>query len=331
MIFSDYQTSERMAAKLAAIPLPDLQGKAVLDVGCDFGWWSALAAERGAAAIVGIDRGREVRRAGFVDVAAECTRLQIPRATFRRIHLGKQWPAIGRFDVIFYFSLYHHVYQAAGGDHEPVWFWLWQHLAPGGELLWENPLSIQDPVVAADVQAEYHAAYTPESILRAADRYFTAQYLGPAGHVPTREVYRFRARPMRIDALAADVVSGAGGARRAFGYAENRRVGEIESVLGFRPYPGSLNLQAVRDFDWDVAYLRARLLDVVDRRAGLESPWAPRWARLYPVQVDGLAAWAFRFEGESYPRSFLECIASGRLRDALRRREVVLCRQRPTQ
>ena len=48
-IAPDYQTLRRMAAKLQAVPLPELRGKRVLDVGCDAGAWCWLAAEQGAA------------------------------------------------------------------------------------------------------------------------------------------------------------------------------------------------------------------------------------------------------------------------------------------
>jgi SAM-dependent methyltransferase len=71
--WGDYQTADRMAKKRRAIPLPELKGKRVLDVGCDYGWWCREASIAGAKYILGIDRGREVRMVqggkAFVDLA----------------------------------------------------------------------------------------------------------------------------------------------------------------------------------------------------------------------------------------------------------------------
>ena len=60
----------RMQQKLAAIEdvIPDLTGKDVLDIGCDFGFWSFLSAERGADKVVGLDRNRDVKGLGKVDL-----------------------------------------------------------------------------------------------------------------------------------------------------------------------------------------------------------------------------------------------------------------------
>jgi len=46
---------------------------------------------------------------------------------FEHIDVGKQWREFGHFEVVFLFSLYHHIYECAGGDHRPIWFWLWRH------------------------------------------------------------------------------------------------------------------------------------------------------------------------------------------------------------
>jgi 2-polyprenyl-3-methyl-5-hydroxy-6-metoxy-1,4-benzoquinol methylase len=50
--WAGYQTPQRMSAKLKAIPLPFMLGRRVLDVGCDAGFFSFLAAERGASEVV---------------------------------------------------------------------------------------------------------------------------------------------------------------------------------------------------------------------------------------------------------------------------------------
>jgi SAM-dependent methyltransferase len=114
----DYQTKERMALKRQAIPLPDLKDKTVLDIGCDHGYWSFLACQMGASSVLGIDRNRKVkdRMADLVAVNTEAARLMKLPCEFRKYDIGRQWPNLGRFDVSFLFSLYHHIYQNCG-DH----------------------------------------------------------------------------------------------------------------------------------------------------------------------------------------------------------------------
>ena len=86
---------------------------------------------------------------------------------------------------------------------------------------------------------------------------------------------------------------------------------EFQSLLGVRPVPGSLNVHLTEPFDWESRYYRAQLLDVVDRSAGLDSAWQPRWARIYPLAGE---VFAFRFEGETYQDDFVELIAGRQLR-----------------
>jgi hypothetical protein len=61
---------------------------------------------------------------------------------------------------------------------------------------------------------------------------------------------------------------------------------------------------------------------LVDRSLGLDSEWAMRWARFYPVMGN---AFAFRFENESYPDNFVELIAEYLLADVIGRQQAVLC------
>jgi len=316
----DYQTPERMAIKREAIPLPECSGTRVLDIGCDHGYWSFLAAGQGAGEVVGIDRNRLVKGRGFVDLIAEnrAHAAQHPQGsvcTFRQVELGRQWPALGAFDIVLMFSVYHHVFECAGGDHLPIWFWLWRQCAPGGVVFWENPVDTSDSVVQRNVSAVHHARYNKANILNAADRYFEAEYIGPALHVPTREVWCFRRREIAPKAYLTRSQAGADGATAAFEYAEGRRIAEIEHAIGVMPFPGSLNLIVQPAFDWDRGYYRAEVLDVTQRGRGLDTEWAPRWARFYPVRIASRDAFAFRFEGEKYPANFVELIAAERLRD----------------
>ena len=304
----DYQTPQRCALKRKAVPLPDLKGKTVLDVGCDHGWWCREAISLGAKWVLGLDRNREVRGSPVDLIAFNKMLMAELSADFKKINLGKQWREFGKHDVVLCLSMYHHVYQNCA-DHEPIWFWLWRHT--GEVLLWENPTSTDDPVVRLNVSHPYKR----EEIKAAAEKYFEVEYVGPALHVNTREVWRCYPRALAEIKSDAEAKSGSGGATPAFTWAGGRRIGEIQEILGVRPVPGSLNCKS--KFDWDTRYYRAQLLDLVDRKSGLEGAWAYRWARFYPVKADGLPCFALRFEGESYQDDFVELIADDRLRDHL--------------
>ncbi len=114
--FGEYQTRTRMEKKLAAVPLPDVKHKWVLDVGCDHGYWCQLVKERGAARVVGFDRGREVRGKGFVDIVSR-NREAIPSCEFYDYEIGRQYPGFGQFDVVLMLNVYHHAYNVSG-DHQ---------------------------------------------------------------------------------------------------------------------------------------------------------------------------------------------------------------------
>lgn len=313
-----------MQAKARAIPWPELAGKTLLDVGCDHGWWCWRALDMHAAKVVGLDRGRMVE-GGFVELAARNRQwaedhYEGQDCAFHATDIGRQWHEFGRFDVVLCLSMYHHVYHNCG-DHAPIWFWLWRHC--DGELLWENPIGTDDPVVRMNVAAALHAGYTRAAILEAAEPYFEIEHIGPAQHVPTREVWRCTPRALEPKVYRAKIESGAGGAAPAFQFAGGRRIGEVEEAIGVRPIPGSLNLRAWDDFDWNGRYYRAGILDPVDRK-DIRSEWRPRWARFYPLAVNGIPAHAFRFEGDRYDPRFVELIADRLLIEELRDRPVVI-------
>lgn len=323
----DYQT--HVDIKRAAIPLPDFKGLDVLDIGCDHAYWSFLAANRGARSVLGIDRNREVRGVGFVDLVSEnrSQALQggLTHVKFARFDIGKQWPDLGQHDVVMLFSLYHHIFENCG-DHKAIWFWLHRQLREGGQLLWENPLDGNDRVVQMNVRPEWHLDYNRVDILDAAHEYFDSEYIGPAMHENTREVWRFTPKKLSTPPITALLNNGAGGATKAFLHEDSRRIKELAHILGFTCHPGSLNMTAASAFDWSRGYYRAELLDVKRRGFGLKTEWAPRWVRLYPVLVDAMQAWAMRFEGEKYPANFVEVIAPERLRDYVGKMQVTLCR-----
>lgn len=307
----------RMLQKLDAIPLPDVKGLSVLDIGTDFGFWAFTAAWRGAREVVGLDRNRD-----GMDLIDRNNRLAAEHARccrFYRQDVGREWSDRGTFDLVLLFSLYHHIYERCA-DHNAIWFWLHRQCAPGGTLMWENPVDASDPVVRKNVTHPY----LREEIIEAASRYFVAEYVGAAIHEPTREVWRCEPKALEMIRHVGIPVDGAGGASKAFLWHGGRRIRQLCRVLGDSSMcPGSLNLISVKDFDWSTGYVRAEISDVVDRSKGVDSPWAPRWARLYPVTLEQnvtihpVDAWVFRFEGERYPDTNVELISPHRLRDYL--------------
>jgi SAM-dependent methyltransferase len=315
----EYQTRERMDAKLKAVRFPEsLEGLSVLDVGCDHGFWCELAVDRGAVDVLGLDRGRNVRGRGFVNLAKENADL-LDDARFAEIELGRQWREFGQFDLVLVMSVYHHIFEQAGGDHDAVWYWLWRHA--GGRLIWEGPTGDDDSVVRRNVTHPYRRI----DILNAALRWFHIDAVRPALHEPTREVWECRPRAENVVVMPIEVRSGAGGASVCFNHADGRRIKEVEEIVGWRAYPGSLNLHTQEPFDWDRGYYRSRVLDLVNRRTGLSGEWAPKWARLYPVTYCGVDALAFRFEGESYSPHLVELIAPVRLREYGDVKEIQRC------
>lgn len=299
-----------MARKLRVVPLPDLVGKRVLDVGCDHGFWCFLAAERGAKYVLGIDRNRPVKGKP-VDLVARNTALGVPACEFAEMALGLQWHEFGDFDVVLMLSMYHHAYNLVG-EHDPIWFWLSRHAV--GEVLWENPVDVTDGVARKDIRQELHGGYTEAAIRAAAEQYFDIEVVGP-GHVPSRVVWRCTPKALTPRMMQARVMSGAHGASKAFEYANGRRIEEIRAALGVEPVPGSLNLRTFAPFWWDHDHYVADVADVVDRRRGLSSAWAPRRCRFYPLKVNGAAAYAMRFDGERYGDDFVEVISDIRLRE----------------
>lgn len=113
------------------------------------------------------------------------------------------------------------------------------------------------------------------------------------------------------------LVRGAGGASMAALHNGGARLDEYESVLGFRPYPGTLNLMLDRNFRWDEPCLRVVTLDVERRKQGPNTPWVPKPASVYRVDVGGHDAVIFRHDNERYRLNFVEVLAPIRLRDVI--------------
>ena len=182
--FGEYQRPERMAAKASWMP-PVKPGARVLDVGCDHGHWSAIALQQGAGSVLGIDRGRDVRGRGFVNLADE-NHVRVKGAEFNEYEIGKQWPELGEFDLIYVMSVYHHIYEACGGSHLPIWYWLRQQCADNGMVVWESPVDLRDPVAQRHISSQWASNYNNVALQQAMGRYFTVEKSGPAVHEPFR-------------------------------------------------------------------------------------------------------------------------------------------------
>lgn len=308
----DYQTSERMALKKKAIPLPDLKQKTVLDIGCDHGWWCWEAVGLGASSVLGLDRNRKINGSDFDLIAfnSAVAKNRGDPCEFRKINLGVQWHEFGKHDVTFCFSMYHHVYQNCA-DHNSIWYWFWRHTDE--VLIWENPVSTDDPVVRMHVTHPYNE----QDIRRAAERYFEIEDVGPALHVPTRTVWRCWPKLRDRKTYKAKMQKGIGGSTKAFDHDDGQRRKHISDILGERIISGSLNTRTDKPFHWDEDYYRSYITDPVDRK-NIDGPWAFRPMRFYPVDaciLRTLGAYALRFENEKYDQNFVELIANHRLRD----------------
>ena len=309
---------ERLQKKLQALQpvLPSFKNKRVLDIGCDFGFWSFTAAAAGAQ-VVGLDRSRTVRDLGHVNIPLLNNQTAVENglcAQFYAYEAGAQWWDLQKFDIVFCMSLYHHIFNVCH-DHQAIWYWLSR--VTSGTLVWENPVDLSDVVVQMNLARELWPAYDERQIRAAALAHFDIDYEGPAIHEVTRSVWRLKPKKNPIAIYRGTARAGAGGAAKAFSYANGRRITEIKNILGKEMVPGSLNVMLDQNFDWDHRYFRARLLDLVDRSTGLDGQWTKRWVRFYPVTVGRATAWAMRFEGERYPENFVELISDQPLRSLL--------------
>lgn len=303
----------RMQRKMKAIPFPDFKGATVLDVGCDYGQFSFYAASQGSK-VTGLDRNRDVKGQGFTDLISlnnKNASLNNLDCSFHKINIGKQWHEFGKHDIVLVMSVYHHLYENCG-DHKAVWYWLWRHC--NQVLIYEGPLDDQDQVVQMNVSKPF----VKSEILDAASLYFDVEFVGPALHEPHRVVYKFYPKTILVDEYILSLHEGTKGATKAFEYLDGRRISEIEDILGYRPYPGSLNCTVDRPFDYSKNYYTASILDLKNRSTGLDGEWALREARFIPVIVIGdeiVDAHAFKFKGDSYAPEFIELISPVRLRD----------------
>ena len=89
------KSPEQLAAETAALALPDLRGKSVLDIGAWDGYFSFLAEERGASRVVACDRfAWALDWDAKNQYKADCRRRGVPPESFERV------PGLWRYDEL---------------------------------------------------------------------------------------------------------------------------------------------------------------------------------------------------------------------------------------
>jgi len=161
--------------------LKDFTGDPVLDIGCNLGFFTFLAAQRGASKSIGVDVDR--KRIDWAERFRRQVRVEFDHEWMDRVEfLLDLDDVVGRFDYIFMWSVYHHMFKLHP-DHD-YWFqWLFEHLAPDGQILFEGPFTpdyIIERIGLGDV-------WTRETLEAAMSR-FSWRYLGPAKHTGGREM-----------------------------------------------------------------------------------------------------------------------------------------------
>lgn len=144
--FAGYSQLPRQVAGLSAAPewpatramLPPVAGKAVLDLGCGFGWASRWMRQQGAASVVGIDLSRNMIERAVHDTAddgieyriADIETLELPPDAFDLAYSALTFHYIRDFDRLLktiatalrpsshlVFTIEHPIYMAASHPH----------------------------------------------------------------------------------------------------------------------------------------------------------------------------------------------------------------------
>ena len=114
--------------------LPDFAGRRVLDLGCGYGWHCRYAAERGAAAVTGVDCSRRM-----LAVAREKT-ADLPQVTYFEAAMEDVELPAASFDVVLSSLAFHYV-----EDFPALLEKIRRWLVPGGDLVF----SVEHPTFTA--------------------------------------------------------------------------------------------------------------------------------------------------------------------------------------
>lgn len=163
----------------------DLSGKSVLDVGCNAGFYSFAALERGADSVLGVDAVRwQVQQARFAARAKAVT-----NARFQRASLYELDPRVhGSFDVVLALGLLYHL----------------KHLVAGIERLFaitKELLIVESAVIATDD----FGVTEREPFLRANDQLYLMAYPKNSPWVKESAFNWFFPTPDALKALLEDV------------------------------------------------------------------------------------------------------------------------------
>ena len=91
---------------LVAPLLPDIQGKRCLDVGCSSGFFSLKLKQGGAASVLGIDHGEQIRAISQARFAAEWLGLS---AEFKPMSVYDAGSHPERFDLVLFMGVFYHL------------------------------------------------------------------------------------------------------------------------------------------------------------------------------------------------------------------------------
>lgn len=135
---------------------PALQGCAVLDLGCGYGWHCQYAAEQGAAEVLGLDASGRM-------IAEAWARNSHPRVRYEVRALDEYDYPAERFDLVVSNLVLHYI-----EDLEAVYRRVHRTLKPGGVFLF----NIEHPVFTAGVNEEWVTDGDGKPLYWPVDRYF---------------------------------------------------------------------------------------------------------------------------------------------------------------
>lgn len=118
---------------------PDVQGKAVLDLGCGYGWHCVYAAEQGAKEVLGLDASTKMIAVAQRDHAR-------PQISYKVADLETFAYPQAHYDLVVSNLVLHYIH-----DLTAIYTKVWHTLRPGGTFLF----NIEHPTFTAGVHQEW--------------------------------------------------------------------------------------------------------------------------------------------------------------------------------
>ena len=145
--FAGYSRLRRSIEGLGGAPewpalqalLPELRGRAVLDLGCGFGWFCRWARRQGAAHVLGIDVSEKM-------LARARTTADDPAITYTRADMEQLDLPVETFDLVYSSLALHYVENLSGLLSQA-----YRSLVPGGTLVF----SVEHPIFTAPSQPSW--------------------------------------------------------------------------------------------------------------------------------------------------------------------------------